>query len=29
VMEKLGMSFEGSTRYREFEVVRYSIARPE
>ena len=29
VMEKLGMSFEGSTRYREFDVVRYSIARPE
>lgn len=29
VMEKLGMSLEGSTRYREFDVVRYSIARPE
>lgn len=29
VMEKLGMSFEGSTRYREFDVVRYSIARPK
>jgi len=29
VMEKLGMSFEGSSQYREFDVVRYSIARPE
>jgi RimJ/RimL family protein N-acetyltransferase len=29
VMEKLGMSLEGPTRYREFDVVRYSIARPE
>jgi len=29
VMEKLGMSLEGSTRYREFDVVRYSIERPE
>ena len=29
VMEKLGMTFEGATRYREFDVVRYSIARPE
>lgn len=29
VMEKLGMSLEGSTRYREFDVVRYSIGRPE
>jgi RimJ/RimL family protein N-acetyltransferase len=29
VMEKLGMSLEGSARYREFDVVRYSIARPE
>ena len=29
VMEKLGMNLEGSTRYREFDVVRYSIARPE
>ena len=28
VMEKLGMSFEGSTRYRDFDVVRYSIERP-
>jgi [ribosomal protein S5]-alanine N-acetyltransferase len=28
VMEKLGMTHEGPTRYREFEVVRYSIARP-
>jgi RimJ/RimL family protein N-acetyltransferase len=29
VMEKLGMSLEGPTRYREFDVVRYSIARPD
>ena len=29
VMVKLGMSLEGPTRYREFDVVRYSIARPE
>ena len=29
VMEKLGMSLEGSARYRELDVVRYSIARPE
>jgi RimJ/RimL family protein N-acetyltransferase len=29
VMEKVGMSLEGSTRYREFDVVRYSIGRPE
>ena len=28
VMEKLGMELEGSTRYRDFDVVRYSIARP-
>ena len=28
VMEKLGMAYEGPSRYREFEVVRYSIARP-
>ena len=28
VMEKLGMSYEGPTRYREQELVRYSIARP-
>jgi RimJ/RimL family protein N-acetyltransferase len=28
VMEKLGMSFEGSTRYRDFDVVRYSVERP-
>jgi RimJ/RimL family protein N-acetyltransferase len=28
-MEKLGMSLEGSARYRELDVVRYSIARPE
>jgi RimJ/RimL family protein N-acetyltransferase len=28
VMEKLGMNLEGSTRYRDFDVVRYSIARP-
>ena len=28
VMEKLGMRYEGPSRYREFEVVRYSIPRP-
>lgn len=28
VMEKVGMSREGPARYRDFEVVRYSIARP-
>jgi RimJ/RimL family protein N-acetyltransferase len=28
VMEKLGMELEGSTRYRDFDVVRYSITRP-
>jgi len=28
VMEKLGMTYEGRVRYREHEVVRYSIARP-
>ena len=28
VVEKLGMSFEGETRYRTLDVVRYSIARP-
>lgn len=28
VMEKLGMMYEGPTRYREHEFVRYSIARP-
>ena len=28
VMEKLGMTYEGPARYREFEVVRYSISRP-
>ena len=28
VMEKLGMQFEGWTRYREHDVVRYAIARP-
>jgi [ribosomal protein S5]-alanine N-acetyltransferase len=28
VMDKLGMTFEGPVRYREHEVVRYSIARP-
>jgi hypothetical protein len=27
-MEKLGMELEGSSRYRDFDVVRYSIARP-
>ena len=29
VMEKLGMTLEGSTRYRELDVVRYSIERPD
>jgi RimJ/RimL family protein N-acetyltransferase len=29
VMEKLGMSLEGPARYRDFDVVRYSIARPD
>jgi RimJ/RimL family protein N-acetyltransferase len=29
VMEKLGMKHEGLTRYREHDVVRYSIERPE
>ena len=29
VMAKLGMTLEGPTQYREFDVVRYSIARPE
>jgi RimJ/RimL family protein N-acetyltransferase len=28
VMEKIGMQFEGSTRYQDFDVVRYSIWRP-
>jgi ribosomal-protein-alanine N-acetyltransferase len=28
VMEKLGMTYEGPTRYLEHEFVRYSIARP-
>jgi RimJ/RimL family protein N-acetyltransferase len=28
VMEKLGMSLEGPTRYGDLDVVRYSIARP-
>jgi [ribosomal protein S5]-alanine N-acetyltransferase len=28
VMEKLGMTYEGPTRYRERDLVRYSIARP-
>jgi RimJ/RimL family protein N-acetyltransferase len=28
VMEKLGMSLEGPRRYRDLDVVRYSIARP-
>jgi RimJ/RimL family protein N-acetyltransferase len=28
VMEKLGMSLEGQARYRDLDVVRYSIARP-
>jgi ribosomal-protein-alanine N-acetyltransferase len=28
VMEKLGMTYEGPTRYLEHELVRYSIARP-
>jgi ribosomal-protein-alanine N-acetyltransferase len=29
VMEKLGMSLEGPTRYRDLDVVRYSIPRPD
>ena len=29
VMEKLGMQFEGPTRYRDLDVVRYSILRPD
>lgn len=29
VMEKLGMTYEGPTRYREHDMVRYSIARPQ
>jgi [ribosomal protein S5]-alanine N-acetyltransferase len=29
VMEKLGMTYEGPTRYREHEVVRYAITRPQ
>jgi RimJ/RimL family protein N-acetyltransferase len=28
VMEKLGMEYEGPAEYRDFEVVRYSISRP-
>jgi len=28
VMAKLGMSLEGRARYRDFDVVRYSITRP-
>lgn len=28
VMEKLGMTFEGRVRYRDFDGVRYSIHRP-
>ena len=28
VMEKLGMTYEGPTRYRDQVFVRYSIARP-
>lgn len=28
VMAKLGMSLEGPARYRDFDVVRYSITRP-
>jgi [ribosomal protein S5]-alanine N-acetyltransferase len=28
VMEKLGLELEGPTRYRDFDVVRYSIKRP-
>jgi RimJ/RimL family protein N-acetyltransferase len=29
VMEKLGMTFEGPARYRNLDVVRYSIPRPD
>ena len=29
VMEKLGMSLEGPARYRDLDVVRYSISRPD
>jgi ribosomal-protein-alanine N-acetyltransferase len=28
VMEKLGMTYEGPTRYRDNDLARYSIARP-
>jgi RimJ/RimL family protein N-acetyltransferase len=28
VMEKLGMELRGTARYRDLDVVRYSIARP-
>ena len=28
VMEKLGMTYEGPTRYLGHELVRYSLARP-
>jgi RimJ/RimL family protein N-acetyltransferase len=28
VMKKLGMTYEGPARYREFDVVRYSVTRP-
>ena len=29
VMEKLGMTYEGPTSYRDQELVRYSIPRPQ
>jgi RimJ/RimL family protein N-acetyltransferase len=29
VMEKLGMKLEGPARYRDLDVVRYSISRPD
>jgi len=29
VMEKLGMTYEGPTKYREHDLVRYSIERPD
>jgi len=29
VMEKLGMTLQGPTHYRDLDVVRYSISRPD